>query len=233
MRLLYASLLWIFAVVAHAEKPNVVLILADDMALEDLSSLNSGLSRTPNLDTLKSSSVWLSRAYSASPVCAPARAALLTGRFPHRTGAVTLNMKKHPKLARIQLDETTITDVFRANGYKIGLIGKWHSGLGLEYHPLSRGFDEFEGFIGHLYVPSYFDFKLDIGREIKAFPNRYLTTDLSNRAASSRKTNPKSILRQRSPSQLPAAGESRAKHNGEERPQVRFHANAPTNSVPC
>lgn len=182
MKSVAVSLFLIFAAIAQAEKPNVVLILADDMALGDLSSLNGGLSKTPNLDALKSRSVWFHRAYSASPVCAPARAALMTGRYPHRTGAVTLNMEKHPELARIRLNEVTIADVFRANGYKTGLIGKWHSGIGPEYHPLARGFDEFEGFIGHLYVPSYFDYKLDIGRETQAFPNRYLTTDLSNRA---------------------------------------------------
>lgn len=182
MKRVVVGLLIILTALARAEKPNVILILADDMALGDLSHLNGGLSRTPNLDRLAKTSASFTRAYSASPVCAPARAALLTGRYPHRTGAVTLNMEKHPELARIRLDETTLADVFRANGYKTGLIGKWHSGIGPEYHPLSRGFEEFEGFIGHLYVPSYFDYKLDIGRETKAFPNRYLTTDLSNRA---------------------------------------------------
>ena len=105
-----------------------------------------GRSRTPNLDQLKSESIWFSQAYSASPVCAPARAALLTGRYPHRTGAVTLNMEKHPKLTRIRKEESTLADAFRANNYTTGLIGKWHSGIGPEYHPLRRGFDEFEGF---------------------------------------------------------------------------------------
>lgn len=165
-----------------AAPPNVILILADDMALGDLGSLNGGISRTPNLDRLREESVHFVNARSASPVCAPARAALLTGRYPHRTGAVTLNMEKYPELSRIRKDETTMADVFRAGGYATGMIGKWHSGAGPEFHPLSRGFDEFEGFIGHLYVPSYFNFKLDIQRETKAFPGRYLTTELSERA---------------------------------------------------
>lgn len=162
--------------------PNVILILADDMGLGDLASLNGGINRTPHLDSLKSESLWFSKAYSSSPVCAPARAALLTGRFPHRTGAVTLNMEKHPKMSRIKLDEKTMGDVFRANGYTTGLIGKWHSGTGENYHPLSRGFDEFTGFIGHLYVPSYFDFKLDIQRTQTEFKDDYLTDELSERA---------------------------------------------------
>lgn len=163
-------------------KPNVIVILADDMALGDLSCLNGGINRTPNLDQLKQESVWFPNGYSSSPVCAPARAALLTGRAPHRTGVVTLNMEKYPKLTNLRKDETTIAEVFQANGYVTGLIGKWHSGLGEDYHPLSRGFDEFEGFIGHLYVPSFFDFKLDIQRETVALPNRYLTDELSERA---------------------------------------------------
>ncbi|NQT16316.1 MAG: arylsulfatase [Planctomycetes bacterium] len=166
----------------ESRKPNVILILADDMGLGDLACLNGGRNRTPNLDRLKEESVWFGRAYSASPVCAPARAALLTGRYPHRTGAVTLNMEKYPELARLRKDETTMADVFRAGGYVTGLIGKWHSGLGGEYHPLARGFDEFEGFVGHLYVPSYFDYKLDVQDRTQSFANRYLTTDLSARA---------------------------------------------------
>lgn len=167
---------------ASEKSPNVILILADDMAVGDLGCLNGGQSRTPHLDRLKRESVWFSQAYSASPVCAPARAALLTGRYPHRTGAVTLNMETYPKLSRIRSDETTLADVFQANGYVTGLIGKWHSGAGPRYHPLRRGFDEFQGFIGHLYVPSYFDYRLDIQEQTQAFPNRYLTEDLSKRA---------------------------------------------------
>ncbi|MEM9481072.1 MAG: sulfatase-like hydrolase/transferase, partial [Verrucomicrobiota bacterium] len=168
--------------VTAAKPPNVILILADDMALGDMSCFNGGVSRTPNLDRLKEESVWFHQAYSASPVCAPARAALLTGRYPHRTGVVTLNMERFPALTRLKTDEVTMADVFRANGYVTGLIGKWHLGIGRDFHPLSRGFDEFEGFIGHLHVPSYFDYVLDIGGETKAFPDRYLTHDLSERA---------------------------------------------------
>ena len=87
--------------VISGERPNVILILADDLALGDLASRNGGVSRTPNLDRLASESVRFSQAYSASCVCAPARAALLTGRYPHRTGVVTLNMNRFPELTRL------------------------------------------------------------------------------------------------------------------------------------
>ncbi len=185
LKRLFPALLLITATAIAAPKdhrPNVILILADDMAVGDLSCRNGGRSRTPNLDRLWREGVNFPRACSGSAVCAPARAALLTGRYPHRTGAVTLNMEKYPELSRIRKDETTMADLFRAGGYRTGLIGKWHSGAGPEYHPLSRGFDEFEGFIGHLYVPNYFNFKLDIQRAKTAFPGRYLTEDLSARA---------------------------------------------------
>lgn len=165
------------------EKPNVILILADDMAVGDLSCFNKA-SRTPNLDRLKQESVWFSRAYSGSPVCAPARASLLTGRYPHRTGVVTLNMEKYPELTSLRLDETTLADRFRAGGYRTGIIGKWHLGAGEAHHPLKRGFDEAAVFIGHLMAPRYFRFRLDINGAEETFQDDddYLTTELSNRA---------------------------------------------------
>ncbi|MCS7468915.1 arylsulfatase [Stieleria sp. ICT_E10.1] len=162
--------------------PNVILILADDMALGDLASFNGGRSRTPNLDQLKSESVWFSQAYSAAPVCAPARAALLTGRYPHRTGVVTLNQLTYPSLTRLRPDETTIADLFQNQGYTTGLVGKWHCGNGDGFEPLDRGFDEFEGFVNSTDVPSYFDYRLQIQRQTEAFSDRYLTSDLSARA---------------------------------------------------
>lgn len=172
-----------FAIHAAEEKPNVILILADDMAVGDLSCFNE-LSRTPNLDRLKEESVWFSQAYSGSPVCAPARAALLTGRYPHRTGVVTLNMEKYPELTSLRLDETTLADRFRAAGYRTGIVGKWHLGHRPEFHPLKRGFDETAVFIGHLMAPRYFRFRLDINGTEEKFQNEgdYLTTELSTRA---------------------------------------------------
>lgn len=162
---------------------NVILILTDDMGFGDLSCFNEGRSRTPYLDKLVGESVWFSQAYSASAVCAPARAALLTGRYPHRTGVVSLNQKKFPDLTSLHPDEVTIADLFRTKGYVTGLVGKWHNGEGEICHPLNRGFDEFEGFISpDDYLPSYYDYKLNIAGEIHTFSNQYITDDLSDRA---------------------------------------------------
>lgn len=164
-----------------ADRPNVILILADDLALGDLARRNGGISRTPNLDRLAAESVRFTQAYSASCVCAPARAALLTGRYPHRTGVVTLNMNRFPELTRLKLDETTIADVLGSNGYVTGLIGKWHCGHGDDYHPLKRGFQEFEGFSGSQDL-SYFKYTLDVAGKDVAVDDDYLTDDLSRRA---------------------------------------------------
>lgn len=169
------------AACAASDRPNVILILADDLAIGDFASRNGGVSRTPNLDRLASESVRFDQAYSASCVCAPARAALLTGRYPHRTGVVTLNMNKYPKLTRLHPDEITIANLMKEAGYATGLIGKWHVGRGKQFHPLARGFDEFEGFDGSQ-VLSYFDYALDVRGETQPFEGKYLTNDLSERA---------------------------------------------------
>ncbi len=162
--------------------PNVILILADDLALGDLAVLNGGRTRTPHLDRLIASGLWFDRATSASAVCAPARAALLPGRYPHRTGVVSLNMRTEPALTRLHRDETTLADLFAARGYRTGLVGKWHLGLGDEWHPRRRGFAEFAGFAGDDNIGSYDDFSLEIDGAPRRFTDRYLTDELTDRA---------------------------------------------------
>ena len=163
-------------------RPNVVLILADDLALGDLSSLNGGRTRTPNIDRLIASGLWFDRATSASAVCAPARAALLTGRYPHRTGVVSLTMRTEPELTRLHRDETTLADLFFARGYRTGLVGKWHLGLGEDWHPQRRGFAETVCFVGDENIKSYDDYTLEIEGKARRFEGRYLTDELSARA---------------------------------------------------
>lgn len=164
------------------ERPNVILILADDMGIGDLSSFNGGISKTPSLDRLIEEGVYFNNAYAGSAVCSPSRAALMTGRYPHRTGSVTLNMQRYPGLTRIAKNETTIGNIFQDNGYQTGLIGKWHNGLGEEYHPLQRGFDEFEGFVGFNISESYFEYSLDVQGTYHGVKDKYLTEDLTQRA---------------------------------------------------
>ncbi len=167
-----------------AAPPNVIVILADDMAIGDISAFNKGITRTPTLDRLISEGLWFERGYSGSPVCAPSRAALLTGRYPHRTGVVSLTLSTEPLLTRLKRDETTIADVFAANGYRTGLVGKWHTGLGEGYGPVARGFQEVAVFHGsdnggyNRYI-----LHTDDRMEEKPRPqDTYLTDELNRRA---------------------------------------------------
>ncbi len=154
------------------DRPNIVLIVADDMGYGDFGCFNYGASRTPVLDQLVSEGLCLTQHYSASPVCAPARASLLTGRYPHRTGAIdTLETRG---LDRLALRERTIADLLRQAGYATGLVGKWHNGaFDNRYHPNRRGFDEFAGFCGG-WQP-YWKWQLDRNGSLSRGDGRYLT----------------------------------------------------------
>jgi arylsulfatase A-like enzyme len=160
-------------------QPSIVFILADDMGYGDLGCFNFGASQTPTLDHLVNDGVCLTQHYSASPVCAPARASLLTGRYPHRTGVIdTLEIRG---LDRLALRERTIADYLRRAGYVTGLVGKWHNGaLDARYHPTRRGFDEFAGFCGG-WSP-YVDWRLDRNGSTVACDGRYLTDVFSDEA---------------------------------------------------
>jgi arylsulfatase B len=130
-----------------SSRPNLVVIVADDMGYGDIGAFGNAAVQTPALDALAAEGLVLTQHYSASPVCAPARAGLLTGRYPHRTGAIdTLEGRG---LDRLALRESTIADALKAAGYATGLIGKWHPGaLDTRYHPNRRGFEQFAGFRG-------------------------------------------------------------------------------------
>jgi arylsulfatase A-like enzyme len=160
-------------------KLNCVLVIADDMGYGDLGLFNEGRSRTPNLDALADEGICLTQHYSGSPVCAPARACLLTGKYPHRTGAIDTLQGRG--LDRIALTERTIGDIFSAGGYRTGLIGKWHNGaLDSRFHPNARGFEEFIGFCGG--YSDYYDYYLDVNGTEKKGDGRYLTDVLTDHA---------------------------------------------------
>ncbi len=163
----------------RSRRPNIVVILADDLGWGDLGAFGNPDTRTPHLDALADSGVVLTQHYSASAVCAPARAGLLTGRYPHRTGAIdTLEGRG---LDRLALDETTLADALKAAGYATGLVGKWHLGaLDPAYHPNRRGFDEFVGFRGGW--QDYFDWNLDVNGSRRRRDGRYLTDVFSDEA---------------------------------------------------
>ena len=160
-------------------KTNILFILADDLGYDDLGCMNFGASHTPNLDELMRESVNLSQHYSAAPICAPARAALMTGRYPHRCGVIdTISTGQMNCLAR---RETTIAELFKNAGYATGLVGKWHLGhVADHYHPTRRGFDECIGFSGG--SSSYWNWDLDVNRTPRPADGRYLTDVLTEEA---------------------------------------------------
>jgi len=160
-------------IATRAKSPNIVFILVDDMGYGDFSKFNGGLSSTPTLDSLMDESVCLTQHYTASPVCNPSRAALLTGRYPHRTGSIdTLEWRG---LERLALRERTMADILQNAGYVTGLIGKWHLGaFDPRYHPARRGFDETVCFRGGMH--DYYDWRLEWGMDrVRRGDGRYLT----------------------------------------------------------
>lgn len=161
------------------KRPNFVLMMADDMGYGDFGVFSEGRVRTPFLDSMIGESVCLSQNYTGSPVCSPSRAAMLTGRYPIRTGAVT--PQETLGYDRIALREKTLGDVFKANGYATGLIGKWHNGaLDPRYHPNARGFDEFVGFRGGW--ADYWRYNLDCNGNMVPSDGTYMTDVLASEA---------------------------------------------------
>ncbi|WP_404310524.1 sulfatase-like hydrolase/transferase [Neorhodopirellula lusitana] len=145
------AVLPIAAICVGNELRNVVVILSDDQGWGDLSVNGNVNLSTPNIDSLATDGASFGRFY-VCPVCAPTRAEFLTGRYHPRGGVSGVSEGAE----RLNLDEVTIADTFRASGYATGAFGKWHNGMQYPYHPNGRGFDQFYGFCsGHW--GQYFD----------------------------------------------------------------------------
>ena len=128
------------------KKPNVVIILTDDQGYADLGCMGSEELKTPNLDSLAENGIKFSSMYSASPVCSPSRAALLTGRYPGNAGVRAI-LAGHRKASGLTPEVPTLATALKKEGYATGICGKWHLGLKEECRPNSNGFDEFSGFL--------------------------------------------------------------------------------------
>lgn len=139
--------------------PNVVFILVDDLGYKDLGVYGSTFYDTPHLDSLAGVSTTFTNAYAASPVCSPTRAALMTGKDPVRVNitdwipGLKLEYVEDPKLSTpedihdLPLEEKTMAEAFKENGYKTFYAGKWHLGETAEFWPEHQGFDFNKG--GH------------------------------------------------------------------------------------
>jgi len=131
------------AVAAETSRPNVIVILADDLGNADLSYRGSDI-MTPNIDTLAKEGVRLEN-FHAMPVCTPARAALMTGRYPMRYGLQTLVIFPSHSYG-LPTDERTLPQALKDAGYRTMMVGKWHLGhADRKYWPQNRGFDTFYG----------------------------------------------------------------------------------------
>lgn len=134
----------VFAIHAFAEKqPNFIIIFTDDQGYGDLSCFDSQTIKTPNIDSLAKTGVKLSNFYSASSVCTPSRAALLTGRMPKRTGMTNVLFPR--STTGLPPSEITIAEMLKSKNYRTALVGKWHLGHQKEFMPMNQGFDEYYG----------------------------------------------------------------------------------------
>ena len=127
---------------ASSAPPNIVFIFADDLGYGDLGCYGSKIP-TPNIDRMAKEGMLFRQFYSANPVCSPARAALLTGRYPTRVGVHRVLFPNDTN--GLPDSETTIAQTLKAVGYKTMCIGKWHLGSMPQFAPTNRGFDEFYG----------------------------------------------------------------------------------------
>lgn len=161
--------------VLSQQKPNVILILTDDQGWGDLSLHGNPWLETPQLDRLARGGVRFQNCY-ASPLCAPTRASLLTGRYHLSTGVLSVSNG----LEVMDTEETTLAELFKANHYATGIFGKWHNGSHFPSRPIDQGFDEFVGFCaGHW--SNYFNTTLAYNETYKK-TSGYITDVLTDAA---------------------------------------------------
>lgn len=126
-------------------RPNVIVIYCDDLGYGDLGCYGSDAIRTPHLDALAQDGARFTNWYSNSPVCSPSRAALLTGKYPAKTGVSHILGGKRGT-GGLKADAKTLAQRLKEHGYRTALFGKWHLGSAEDTKPNAKGFDEYFGF---------------------------------------------------------------------------------------
>lgn len=176
-----------------SEKPNIILIMVDDLGYSDFGAYGSEIS-TPNIDKLATEGLRLREFYNNS-ICAPTRASLITGQYPHKAGVGYFNVNLGLPAYQGWLNKESLTfgEVLKQSGYSTFISGKWHVGNDSLYWPNQRGFDKFFGFIGG--ASNYFDIGnypekvppvelMENNMRINLQPGKYLTDEIANHAIS-------------------------------------------------
>ena len=136
---------------AQAQRPNIVLIVADDLGYGDLSSYCAEDLETPHIDRIVNGGMRIDPFYANSPVCSPTRASILTGRIPDMVGVPgVIRTMDRDSWGYLHPDAVLLSEVLRGEGYYTALVGKWHLGLDAPNRPTDRGFDEFRGWLGDM-----------------------------------------------------------------------------------
>lgn len=152
-------LIWpVFVVAASAaDRPNVIVIIGDDMGYADIGVHGGTQIPTPHIDSLAENGVRCTSGYVSGPYCSPTRAGLMTGRYQQRFGHEFNPGPPSDATSEfgLPLSEVTIAQVLKDHGYATGMVGKWHLGHTEKFHPMSRGFEEYFGFLGGAHT--YFD----------------------------------------------------------------------------
>lgn len=155
VRSLFLSLLWFSGKAQPSQRPNIIVILADDLGWADLQSYGSTFYETPHLDKLALSGIRFTHNYATSPVCSPTRASIMTGKYPTKTGVTDWirgrqedgkampyeKLIAQPTAYQLALEEKTISEYAFEQGYKTFFAGKWHLGEEEKYWPDYQGFE--------------------------------------------------------------------------------------------
>lgn len=187
MKTLVSALIWLGILVCSsqthaAEKPNVLLIYADDLGYNELSCYGGKHVPTPHIDSLASGGIRFSQGYVSAPLCSPSRAGLMTGRYQTRFGHENNSMAP----GGLPLTETTLANRMKALGYATCAVGKWHLGNTADRLPMARGFDEYYGVTGNpgsYFKPGGFiDSRVSPAVQPVQDPNFYTTDAFAARA---------------------------------------------------
>lgn len=197
---MFISAPWTSLSAAQIRKPNVVLIVSDDLGYGSLGCYGNREVKTPHIDQLAASGMRFTDFHGNGPLCSPTRAALMTGRYQQRCAQVPdaelspvyREQRKQNPVQRwawgISPQEKTMPVMFRSAGYRTSLVGKWHLGYDGKFHPMAYGFDEFRGFMGgnvdyHSHIAGYGKKELDWWNQRRIENESGYATDLLSRYA--------------------------------------------------